>query len=117
MPVEENIEPTPGRGHIGVLRNDNERKHIEFVPHAEDLPAFAEVMVLKDEFAYRDLVTEGKILLLAAGTGAKFLRAERLDIYCVRILDGDHAGAIGFVLRQQLKDTRADDRPFPPEIL
>jgi hypothetical protein len=115
--ANEIVEPTPGRGHIGVLRNDNERIHVECVPNAEDLPAFTEVMILKDEFAYRDLVTEGKILLLAVGTGAKFLRMERPGIACVRVLDGDHAGKIAYVLRQQLKETRPDDRPFPPEIV
>jgi hypothetical protein len=107
---------SPGRGHVGVLRSDNERQHVEFVSNADDLPAYIDVMDLKDEFAYRDLVAEGKVLLLSAGTGAKFLRAHSRDVYCVRILDGDHAGKIGYVLRQQLKDTKADDRPFPPEI-
>jgi hypothetical protein len=116
-PTEENLEPTPGRGHIGFLRNDDARKQVEFVPDVEDLNAFSEVMALKDEFAYRDLVREGKLILLAAGTGAKFLRKERPGIYCVRILDGDHAGKIGFVQRQQLKDAKPDDRPFPPEVV
>ena len=115
QPSEEE-NSTPGRGDIGVLGNEDGRKNVEFLPDAGDLLAFTEVMSLKDEFAYRDLVGEGKVLLLTAGTGAKFLRKEAPDIYCVRILDGEHAGRIGFVLRMQLQSMHKDDRPFPPDV-
>jgi RNA polymerase sigma factor (sigma-70 family) len=114
--MQEEENSTPGRGDIGVLGNEDGRKNVEFLPDAADLPAFAEVMSLKDEFGYRDLVGEGKVLLLPAGTEAKFLRKEAPDAYCVRILDGDHAGRIGFVLRQQLRSMHQDDRPFPPDV-
>jgi hypothetical protein len=107
----------PMRGDIGVLRNEDGRNSVEFVPDEAHLEEFLEVMRLKDEFAYRFLVAEGRILLLPAGTGAKFLQRIRPDIYRVRVLDGDHAGTVGFVLRKQLHDTRQDDRPFPPEIV
>jgi hypothetical protein len=114
---DDDAGPTPKRGDIGTLGNEDGRKVVEFVPDVGYLAAFSEVMSLKDEFAYRDLVSEGKVLLLAAGIGAKFLRKEKSDMFCVRILEGDHAGKIGFVQPQQLKDIRKDDRPFPPEIV
>ena len=40
-----------------------------------DLAEFADVMSIQDEYAYRDMVTAGKIVLLDAGTSVKFLRS------------------------------------------
>jgi hypothetical protein len=106
----------PMRGDIGVLCNEDGRKTVEFVPEEADLEAFLEVMSLKDEFAYRDLITQGRVILLPGGTGAKFLQRARDGVYRVRLLEGEHAGRVGFVSRKQLQDTRPDDRPFPPQI-
>ena len=56
-------------------------------------------MRIKDEYAYRELVTSGKILLLEAGTPAKLLKRGTGTTDYVRILSGKLAGEVGYVLR------------------
>jgi Clp amino terminal domain, pathogenicity island component len=120
-PVEETldtqapVEAGPKRGDIGTLKME-ERAVIEFVPAEADVAAFEDVMRIKDEYAYRELVTSGKILLLEIGTQAKFLQSPRGETYYVRILSGKLAGEVGYMLRAALQDVKPDDRPFPPPI-
>jgi len=107
--------PTSRRGDIGVLGIGG-REYVEFVLNAVDVPAFADMMEIKDEFVYREFFAESRALMLAAGTVVKLLREEKPKLWCVRVLDGDHAGEIGFVMRTHIRDARKDDRPFPPDI-
>lgn len=108
--------PGPSRGDIGVLKNADERAVVEFVPSEADLAAFEDVMRIKDEYAYRELVSGGKVLLLEAGTQAKLLKRGTGATDYVRILSGKLAGELGYVLRASLHDLRPDDRPFPPPV-
>ena len=104
------------RGDIGILKNADERAVVEFVPSESDLAMFEDVMRIKDEYAYRELVTNGKILLLEAGTQAKLLKRGTGTTDYVRILSGKLAGEVGYVLRTVLQDLKPDDRPFPPPV-
>ncbi len=104
------------RGDIGVLKAAPERAQIEFVVAEADLAEFADVMGIRDEYAYRDMVGAGKIVLLDAGTSAKYLRTGEHGCWYVRLLDGERAGETGYVQRDTLQETRPDDRPFPPPI-
>ena len=105
----------PKRGDIGALKMD-ERVVIEFVPSEIDVAAFEDMMRIKDEYAYRELVMSGKILLLEAGTQVKFLQSQPGSVCYVRILSGKLAGEPGYVLRAALQDVKPDDRPFPPPM-
>ncbi len=109
-------KPAVKRGDIGVLRATPERPQIEFVVAEADLAEFADVMNIRDEYAYRDMVGAGKIVLLDAGTSAKYLRAGEHGCWYVRLLDGARAGETGYVRRDTLQDARPDDRPFPPPV-
>ena len=104
------------RGDIGVLKNADERAVVEFVPSESDLAAFEDVMRIKDEYAYRELVTSGKVLLLEAGTQAKLLKRGNGTTDYIRILSGKLAGEMGYALRVNLHDFKPDDRPFPPPV-
>ena len=108
-------EAGPKRGDIGVLKME-ERPVVEFVPAEANVAAFEDVMRIKDEYAYRELVTSGKIMLLEAGTQVKFLQSHPGSVCYVRILSGKLAGELGYVTRAALRDTKPDDRPFPPPI-
>ena len=110
-------EGSSQRGDIGVLKNADERTVVEFVPSESDLAAFEDVMRIKDEYAYRELVTSGKVLLLEAGTQAKLLKRGNGATDYIRILSGKLAGEMGYALRSNLYDFMPDDRPFPPTIL
>lgn len=115
---ENNPLPLNGgqRGDIGVLKNADERAVVEFVPSESDLTAFEDVMRIKDEYAYRELVTSGKILLLEAGTQVKLLKRGNGATDYIRVLSGKLAGEVGYALRANLHDLQPDDRPFPPPI-
>ena len=113
---QESSSPPVKRGDIGVLKATPERPQIEFVIAEADLAEFEDVMRIRDEFAYRDMVTSGKIILLDAGTTAKFLRAGEHGCWYARLLDGPRAGETGYIGRDTLQDTRPDDRPFPPSV-
>ncbi len=104
------------RGDIGVLKNTDDRAVVEFVPSESDLAAFEDVMRIKDEYAYRELVTSGKVLLLDAGTQAKLLKRGNGTTDYIRILSGKLAGEVGYALRSNLRDFKPDDRPFPPPV-
>ena len=104
------------RGNIGVLKTAANRPKIEFVPALLDVADFEDVMRVQDEYAYREMVQAGKIVLLEAGTQAKYLGAGAGLTYLVRILDGLQAGQLGYTLRTALQEIKRDDRPFPPTI-
>lgn len=119
--------PHPLRGQIGMLR-DGERKRVELTPDWEAVPAFLEMMSLRDEFAYREMAEAGTFLRAAAGTPIKVLASELLRagneikgligdtlIVRVRLLEGELAGRIGYVTQNLIQDLRPDDRPFPPD--
>ena len=116
-PTADTPAPGPNRGDIGVLKNADERAVVEFVPSESDLAAFEDVMRIKDEYAYRELVTNGKILLLEAGTPVKLLKRGTGGVDYIRILSGKLAGEMGYALRVNLHDFAPDNRPFPPPIV
>lgn len=106
----------PTRGDIGVLRAVPERPQIEFITTEADIVEFDDVMRTRDEYAYRDMVMAGKIVLLDAGTSVKFLRSGQYGCWYARLLDGPQAGEVGYARRDTLQNLRPDDRPFPPPV-
>jgi ATP-dependent Clp protease ATP-binding subunit ClpA len=110
------IEPSPQKGDIGVLRRGDTTAKIPMVLDRTDLKAYEEVLETKDDYAYREMVSAGKVVLLEPGTQAKFLRKEEPHSDHVRVLDGEYVGRSGYVRRGILQETHADSRPFPPEI-
>lgn len=110
-PTEEEL---PHPGDLGTLSCSRGRKKVEFLPSQEDWVAYQKILRVKDDYAYREMIEAGKLLLVPVETEAKFLRQE--GAFFIRILSGELAGRTGWVLPANFQRTGQDERPFPPEI-
>jgi hypothetical protein len=112
-------DDTPGeplKGDVGVLRNEDGREPVEVPTSLEAAREWDEVSAARDHHGYREMVLEGRMLLVPAGTEARVLgNSDPLALY-VRILTGEHEGRLGWVIRGQYENRGPDDRPFPPPI-
>jgi ATP-dependent Clp protease ATP-binding subunit ClpC len=111
----------PIKGDMGTLQNPEGRGGSEWVEVAlteEALGEITETLLLKDPYAYRELLAGGTVLRIPAGTEAKLLRRapQNLSHYSVRLFGSKHEGKAVWVQHDQFRRTGPDDHPFPPEL-
>jgi hypothetical protein len=112
----------PNKGDLGILRGYEGHASVEVTTTPEAAGALGDVMEARDHHGYLEMQSAGQFFLVPAGTWVKMLRrpegksgpAGRVDALCVRLLDGERAGQIGWVLPARFENQGPDPRPFPP---
>ena len=106
-PVSTSLHP----GDDIVLQSANGAP-VVVAPTAADWDEFGKTLTQKDEDGYRLLIAQGRLLLNASGTPAKYL-SYGFEAYEVRIKGGKHDGKSGWVRHQDVIRADAKSAPQP----
>ena len=103
-------------GNLGVLKPSEDDG--EFVPAmkvgAELWESFVTTWNARDPYGWKELIEEGAVVALTAGTKVKFLKLVSGNLALVRVLEGEREGEAVYVPWESFQLTGDDTAPWPP---